>query len=45
LNNRDALQLSSKQRHINFAKTTKYPKEVQRSDFVDHACKIDDSEH
>jgi hypothetical protein len=45
-NNRDMvhLKLSSKQRRADFAKTTKYPKEMQRSDFVDHACREDKSE-
>jgi hypothetical protein len=32
------------QRQTDFAETTKYPKEMQRSDFVDHACREDKSE-
>lgn len=40
---KELLELPLKQRDIDFAKTTKYPKEMQRSDFVDHACKVDDS--
>ncbi len=39
------LDLSSQRRQADFAKTTKYPKEMQRSDFVDHACREDKSEY
>jgi hypothetical protein len=35
---------SSKQKQVEFVKMTKYPKEMQRSDFVDHACQKDNSE-
>jgi len=44
LSDRDTSEVSSKQQHITFAKTTKYPKEVQRVDFVDYACQKDQSD-
>jgi hypothetical protein len=44
LNKRDSFKLLTKQQHTDFVKETKYPKETQRSDFVDHACITDDSE-
>jgi hypothetical protein len=42
--NIDVHKLSSKQREAHFAKTTGYPEEMQRCDFVDHACREDKSE-
>ena len=40
---KDSLKLPTKPKHTDFARTTKYPKEMQRSDFVDYACNTDDS--
>ena len=39
----DTLESSSKQQQVEFAKMTNYPKEMQRSDFVDYACQKENS--
>lgn len=43
INNEETRESSSNQQHTDFVKTTQYPKEIQRVDFVDYACKVDDS--
>ncbi|CAF4358695.1 unnamed protein product, partial [Adineta steineri] len=42
INQKDLCALT-KQQQVAFAKATKYPTEMQRSDFVNYACEIDDS--
>jgi hypothetical protein len=44
LNNEEPIKLPSKQRQADVIQRTKYPKEMQRVDFVDYVCKKDDSE-